>query len=401
MPIVPATRIGDSLDRWADDRDVHEEDSLSAAYVPREVVGYQDLDAFGDWYQDPVYGVMWMPVVSRSGWAPYQNGRWSWISPWGWTWVAAEPWGFATCHYGRWVQARHGWAWAPGAHGAPRPVYSPALVAWRGERYPRGNPDTTHGRHVGWIPLGFNEVYNPPFGASPGYVRATNLSNTHLGRVDIERYIDERRRSGARGPDRRYINENVSGAYSTAPNEAFASANPVGRLVLYLCKSNNPENGCYSDCICTGLQLANFWQDVARDLDIGRVYLPEEDLRRFGFSEADLQARRFTPQFAELLRFEVDRTRALFQREDIAEASANIWSIEIQPGQILGYAIDRQGRHLRILFDLARPIQPPRRALITPSRMPMLTQISMTPTTIESVTPSRGRVSAVTRCLVR
>ena len=53
------------------------------------------------------------------------------------------------------------------------------------------------------------------------------------------------------------------------------------------------------------------------------------------------------------------RTRALFQREDIAEAAANIWSIEIQPGQVFGYAIDRQGRHLRIEFDLSRPVRPP------------------------------------------
>jgi squalene synthase HpnC len=91
------------------------------------------------------------------------------------------------------------------------------------------------------------------------------------------------------------------------------SANPVGRLVLYLCEANTPENARYSDFICTALQLANFWQDVARDLDIGRVYLPEEDRRRFDYSDADLDARRFTPQFAELLRFETDRTRRLFE----------------------------------------------------------------------------------------
>ena len=53
------------------------------------------------------------------------------------------------------------------------------------------------------------------------------------------------------------------------------------------------------------------------------------------------------------------RSRALFQREDIAEASANIWSIEIVPGQLFGYAIDRPGRHLHIEFDLSRPIRPP------------------------------------------
>jgi squalene synthase HpnC len=90
------------------------------------------------------------------------------------------------------------------------------------------------------------------------------------------------------------------------------SANPVGRLVLYLCECFNEENAKLSDAICTGLQLANFWQDVARDLDIGRVYLPGEDRQRFAYSDADLEARRFTPAFESLMRFEVDRARHLF-----------------------------------------------------------------------------------------
>jgi squalene synthase HpnC len=90
------------------------------------------------------------------------------------------------------------------------------------------------------------------------------------------------------------------------------SANPVGRLVLYLCESFDEERACLSDSICTGLQLANFWQDVARDFAIGRVYLPAEDRQRFGYTEEDLEARRFTPAFAELMRFEVERARRLF-----------------------------------------------------------------------------------------
>ena len=90
------------------------------------------------------------------------------------------------------------------------------------------------------------------------------------------------------------------------------SANPVGRLVLYLCESFDKRRAELSDKICTGLQLANFWQDVNRDFDIGRVYLPAEDRRRFGYSDADLEARRFTPGFAELMKFEVDRARQLF-----------------------------------------------------------------------------------------
>jgi len=92
------------------------------------------------------------------------------------------------------------------------------------------------------------------------------------------------------------------------------SANPVGRLVLYLCECHDEERGELSDHICTALQLANFWQDVARDFAIGRVYLPVEDRRRFGYSDEDLEAQRFTPAFADLMRFEVDRTRDLFAR---------------------------------------------------------------------------------------
>jgi squalene synthase HpnC len=92
------------------------------------------------------------------------------------------------------------------------------------------------------------------------------------------------------------------------------SANPVGHLVLYLVEGHNRELAALSDHVCTALQLTNFWQDVARDFEIGRVYLPEEDRRRFGYSEADLQNRRYTPNFVELLRFEIDRTRDLFYR---------------------------------------------------------------------------------------
>ena len=92
------------------------------------------------------------------------------------------------------------------------------------------------------------------------------------------------------------------------------SANPVGRLVLYLAEAFDPARAALSDHICTALQLANFWQDVARDFAIGRVYLPRQDRQQFGYSDDDLAARRFTPAFAELLRFEVDRTRDLFYR---------------------------------------------------------------------------------------
>ena len=90
------------------------------------------------------------------------------------------------------------------------------------------------------------------------------------------------------------------------------SANPVGHLVLHVAGAHSQENVRLADAICTGLQLANFWQDVVRDLAIGRIYLPREDRIRFGCSVADLRAKVFTPAFRRLMEFEVERTRKLF-----------------------------------------------------------------------------------------
>ena len=90
------------------------------------------------------------------------------------------------------------------------------------------------------------------------------------------------------------------------------SANPVGRLVLYLSRYRDAHRQALSDQTCTALQLTNFWQDVVPDLARGRIYIPREDLRQFGVSEEDLRARRATPAFVELMKFQVDRTESLF-----------------------------------------------------------------------------------------
>jgi len=92
------------------------------------------------------------------------------------------------------------------------------------------------------------------------------------------------------------------------------SANPVGHLVLYLCGYRDAERQRLSDFTCTALQLANFWQDVAGDYLRGRVYLPLEDLRRFGVVETVIPQAQFTPEFRELMRFEVERAREWFQQ---------------------------------------------------------------------------------------
>jgi squalene synthase HpnC len=91
------------------------------------------------------------------------------------------------------------------------------------------------------------------------------------------------------------------------------SADPVGRLVLGVYgRANDPGVVALSDSICTGLQLVNFLQDPPRDLALGRVYLPQEDLRRFGVADRDL-AGPLTEQVAELLRFEAERARSLLE----------------------------------------------------------------------------------------
>ncbi len=91
------------------------------------------------------------------------------------------------------------------------------------------------------------------------------------------------------------------------------SANPVGRLVLYVCGYRDAERQKLSDYTCTALQLANFWQDVAVDYGKGRIYLPLEDLSKYGVSEDDLAERRPTPGFLEMMAFEVARARKWFQ----------------------------------------------------------------------------------------
>lgn len=91
------------------------------------------------------------------------------------------------------------------------------------------------------------------------------------------------------------------------------SANPVGRLVLMLFGYRDEQRFALSDATCTALQLANFWQDVARDYALGRIYIPLEDMRRFRCLEIELASGTFDAAWRALMEFEVDRTRQLFR----------------------------------------------------------------------------------------
>ena len=126
------------------------------------------------------------------------------------------------------------------------------------------------------------------------------------------------------------------------------SANPVGHLILYLGGYKDAERRQLSDYTCTALQLANFWQDVAVDYEKGRIYLPLESLRRFGVSESDIAQRRCTPQFIDMMKFEVARARDWFDRGlPLAKMVDKELALDIElfsrGGQAILAAIEKQG----------------------------------------------------------
>jgi squalene synthase HpnC len=117
-------------------------------------------------------------------------------------------------------------------------------------------------------------------------------------------------------------------------NYTALAVEPIGHLALYLAGYRDPHLHRFADDLSTALALAKFGQDLFADLDRGRVYLPVEDLRHFGVAEADLAARRPSPALAALLRYQVARSRALFERarplvdavgDDLAIETALIW----------------------------------------------------------------------------
>jgi squalene synthase HpnC len=126
------------------------------------------------------------------------------------------------------------------------------------------------------------------------------------------------------------------------------SANPVGHLVLYLCGYRDAERRLLSDYTCTALQLANFWQDVSVDFAKGRIYLPLEDLRRFGVGENEIRDHENTAAFRSMLKFEVDRAREWFKQGlPLAGKVDRRLAIDIElfsrGGQEILNAIERQG----------------------------------------------------------
>jgi hypothetical protein len=216
----------DEFDNWSDFRDHRYESSRSSAYLAPDVVGYEDLDQYGDWRDDSNYGHVWFPNQVAGGWAPYHEGHWDWISPWGWTWVDDSPWGYAPFHYGRWVTVGGRWGWVSGPV-AVRAVYAPALVVFIG-----GGPGG-FGGNVGWFPLGPREVYVPSYHVSQAYVNRVNISNTTVNVTQVTNvYNTTIINNTTTITNITYANRGVQGAVMVVPQHAFTSAQPVAKVAV-------------------------------------------------------------------------------------------------------------------------------------------------------------------------
>lgn len=173
------------LDDWARWRDERQAEMRRRQEEWAEYTGWDDLEGSGDWTEQPEYGRVWFPRVDAD-WAPYRYGRWSYVQPWGWTWIDDQPWGFAPFHYGRWARFGGRWGWVPGRRDA-EPVYSPALVAFVGGGGWGVSISAGGGGALGWIPLGPDEAYVPPYRVSGNYVR--RLNSPHVAPTVINNIV--------------------------------------------------------------------------------------------------------------------------------------------------------------------------------------------------------------------
>jgi hypothetical protein len=243
--------------------------SQVTAHVPRQVqymTGGAELSSYGSYTQSQQYGQVWYPNNVARDWAPYRDGHWAYVQPWGWTWVDNARWGFAPFHYGRWVQVDDRWGWVAGGGGDDAaaygdgggggyqyPVYSPALVSFVGVAAGVGI-----GISIGagdyapaWVPLGPREPYYPwyhvrndyfermnrPYGVprdliarGPSYYN--NVHNTTIVNNTTIRQTFINQRAATVIPAAAFARgEGVMRAGRPLPEQAFAHARPLtGRL---------------------------------------------------------------------------------------------------------------------------------------------------------------------------
>ena len=206
------------FEAWAVARDRRNDrwESRNAGQLSPWMVGARDLDEYGSWDNDYEYGRIWYPTAVAANWAPYRNGRWSWVQPWGWTWVDDAAWGFAPFHYGRWVRIGPRWAWSPG-NSVGRPVYAPALVTFFGGD--GWSVSANIGPTYSWVPLGWNEPYVPWYTYSPNYWRQVN-------RPHVRNIAEEPWRP------RNYMHAGIPGAITAVTDATFIGGRPVAQNLV-------------------------------------------------------------------------------------------------------------------------------------------------------------------------
>ena len=219
---ITDARPADQFDAFCQDRDRREDRALASKRLPGRMIGYEDIDEYGDWRMDAVYGSMWIPRGVAAGWAPYRFGHWVWMEPWGWTWIDDAPWGFAPFHYGRWASSAGRWGWIPGPF-HHRPIYAPALVVFLGGGSAglRYSFQIGPGPGVAWFPLGPREVWFPPYRASRNYVTSVNITHTVIVNSNTIHQTNIARQ--------RYANRGVENAVTAVPEDVFRRAQPVQR----------------------------------------------------------------------------------------------------------------------------------------------------------------------------
>jgi hypothetical protein len=222
--LTSAPTTPDGLDRWSAERDLREDNSTSSKYVSTDVPGRADLDNNGEWSEQPDYGPVWYPNEVGPDWAPYSNGYWNYVGPWGWTWIGYEPWGFAPYHYGRWGFIGGRWGWCPGPiYG--RPFYGPAFVGFLGG----AGFGVGLGFGVGWFPLGFHEPYYPGFRASHIFINNINVRNTTIRNVGVLN-------AGARNFNYAYAHN--TGAVTVASRNAFVGGQAINRGAAHVSEAS-------------------------------------------------------------------------------------------------------------------------------------------------------------------
>jgi hypothetical protein len=219
----------DPFDRWAMSRSEREDRARRNHYVSEEVTGYEDLDDYGRWHSVGGYGNVWTPTRVSVDWAPYRDGHWAYVSPWGWTWVDDEPWGFAPFHYGRWAFVESSWCWVPGPLEV-RPVYSPALVAFVGGGGFSVGVSVGGGGGVGWFPLAPGEVFVPWYRTSPRYVERVNVSNTRVNVTQVTNVYNNVTVNHVNNVT--YVNQRVTNSVTVVNHDTFVNARPVQRNIV-------------------------------------------------------------------------------------------------------------------------------------------------------------------------